>query len=388
MLGRKIKIIAKTFFGLEETLKNEIEAIGGKKIKVLNRAVEFEGDLELLYTANLKLRTALSILTPIFEFRAKDNDELYKGIYSFDWGRIFNLHQTFSIHAVVFSDFFNHTQFVALKCKDAIVDQFRSKYNDRPDVDKKFADIKIIIHASQDKFTVLLDTSGKALFQRGYKTELTEAPLNEVLAAGILLQSGWDKKSAFIDPMCGSGTFLIEAAMLASNFAPGLLRKRFGFQNYRNYDATLWKSILDKASNEVNRDISMIYGNDISEKVIEIAQENIRNSGFTHQIKLSCSDFRDYEPEAKEGLLITNPPYDERLKEENIDELYADLGTKFKHGFSKYKCWVFSGNLSALKNIGLKTSKKIKLFNGSIEGRLNLYEMYEGSKKDQFEEQA
>ena len=386
MFGKKIKIIAKTFYGLEDTLYSEIENLGAKKIKKLVRAVEFEGDLEMLYTANLKLRTALSIITPIFEFKAKDDQQLYDNIFNYNWGRIFNLHQSFAIFSVINTDYFNHSQFVSLKAKDAIADYFRQKYNERPDVDRKFPDIKIILHINQDKVTVLLDTSGKALFQRGYKTEITEAPINEVLAAGIILESGWDKKSTFIDPMCGSGTFLVEAAMIASNTAPNLYRQRFGFQNLRNYDELLWNSIVDKAVKEINDDIPEILGNDISDEVIEIAQGNINNTRFAKKIKLNCAHFTNFEHNQEEGTLITNPPYDERIKTADIIELYQDLGDTFKEKYHNFDCWVFSGNLPALKRLGLKTSRRIKLFNGAIEARLNLYKMYEGSKRTKYNE--
>ncbi len=384
MFGKRIKIIAKTFFGLEEILKKEIEQLGAKKIKVLNRAVEFEGDLELLYTANLKLRTALSIITPIFEFNAKNEDQLYKQVLDFNWGRIFNLHQTFAIYSVVHSEFFTHSQYVSLKIKDGIADHFRQKYNERPNVDKKFADIKIVAHINDNKVSILLDTSGKALFQRGYKTEMTEAPINEVLAAGIILESDWDMKTPFIDPMCGSGTFLIEAAMIASNTPPNIYRQRFGFQNLRNYDDLLWNSILDKATKAIIDDIPPILGNDISDEVIEIAQTNIDNTRFKRNISLNCAHFTNFDHEQESGTLITNPPYDERLKSADIIELYQDLGDTFKEKYKNFDCWVFSGNLPALKRLGLKTSRRIKLFNGSIEGRLNLYKMYEGSKRTKY----
>jgi putative N6-adenine-specific DNA methylase len=384
MFGKRFKIIVKTFFGLEETLRKEIENLGAKKIKVLNRAVEFEGNLELLYLANLKLRTALSVITPIFEFKAKSDQELYDNILEYNWGRIFNLHQTFAVFSVINTDFFNHSQYVSLKAKDAIADHFRKKYNERPDVDRKFADIKIVLHINQDQVTVLIDTSGKSLFQRGYKTEMTEAPINEVLAAGIILQSGWDKKTPFVDPMCGSGTFLIEAAMIASNTAPNLYRQRFGFQNLRNYDELLWNSIVDNSVKEINDDIPEIFGNDIDDNVIEIAQGNINNTRFAKKIKLNCAHFTNFEHEQTEGILITNPPYDERLKSADIIELYQDLGDTFKEKYLGFDCWVFSGNLPALKRLGLATSRRIKLFNGAIEGRLNLYKMYEGSKKTKY----
>ncbi len=322
----------------------------------------------------------------LFEFKAKDDKQLYDEILDYNWGRIFNLHQTFAVFSVVHSDFFNHSQYVSLKVKDGIADHFRKKYNERPDVDKKFADIKIVVHINQDKVTILLDTSGKALFQRGYKVEMTEAPINEVLAAGIILESGWDKRSPFIDPMCGSGTFLIEAAMIASNTAPNMRRKRFGFQNLRNYDELLWNSILDKATKEIINEIPPILGNDISDEVIQIAQENINNTRFDRDIKLNCAHFTNFEHEQEPGILITNPPYDERLKSADIIELYQDLGDTFKEKYKEFDCWVFSGNLPALKRLGLKTSRRIKLFNGAIEGRLNLYKMYEGSKKTKYNE--
>ncbi len=385
MLKGTFTVVAKTFFGLEDVLYQEVADLGAKNIKKLNRAVQFDCDLELLYTANLKLRTALSIITPVLRFKAQTNEELYDAVLNFNWGGIFNLHQTFSVNAVVNSKYFNNSQYVALKTKDGIVDHFRKKYNQRPDVDKRFADIKFVVHVNQDDFTIHFDTSGKALFQRGYKTQMTEAPLNEVMAAAIILMSDWDKKTPFYDLMCGSGTFLIEAAMIAANYPPGMLRKRFGFQNLKNYDELLWKKVVDKATMEIDRDIPKIYGNDIDEEVLEITKENISNTSFKHQIKLTCSDFNDFKRKGKQGIIITNPPYDERLKSNDINLLYEQLGDKFKNDFVNFKCWVFSGNLKALKHIGLKTSKRIKLMNGAIESRLNLYEVYEGSKKAKYQ---
>ncbi len=381
MFGRKIKMVAKTIYGMEDILRQELEDLNAKNIKVLNRAVEFEGDLELMYTANLKLRTALSILTPLFHFKAETAQDIYDNVLQYDWGRIFNLHQTFAIYSVVHSQTFTHSQYVSLKTKDAIADHFRKKYNARPNVDTRFADIRIVLHVTETHFSVALDTSGKALFQRGYKTSMTEAPINEVLAAGIILKSGWDKKTPFIDLMCGSGTFLIEAAMIASNCPANLYRKRFGFQNFRNYDALLWDSIVEKAESEISSELPPIIGNDISDEVIEKAQENINNTRFKRDIKLECSHFTNFENTFDEGIIITNPPYDERLKEDNIIELYQDLGDMFKQEFKNFDCWVFSANLEALKRLGLKPNKKIKLLNGSLEGSLQKFEIYEGSKK-------
>ncbi len=385
MFKGTFKAVAKTFFGLEDVLYQEVVDLGAKNVRRLNRAIEFDCDMAMLYKANLKLRTALSVITPIYKFKAKTNDELYKAVLDFNWAGVFNLHQTFSVHAVVNSTFFDHSQYVALKAKDAIADHFRKKYNQRPNVDRRFADVRLVLHVNQDSFSVNIDTSGKALFQRGYKTELTEAPLNEVMAAGIILMSGWDKQTPFYDLMCGSGTILVEAAMIAANYPAGMMRKRFGFQNLKNYDASLWKSIVDEATSEINRDIPPIYGNDIDEEVIAICKQNISNTSFKHHIKLKCSDFMDYRPKTKTGLIITNPPYDARLKSENIHLLYENLGNKLKNDFLNYQCWVFSGNIKALKSVGLKTSKRIKLLNGAIESRLNLYEMYEGSKKAKYQ---
>ena len=382
MFKKNFKIIAKTFLGLEDILKKEIEDLGATKVNKLNRAVEFEGDLELLYTANLKLRTALSVLVPIANFKAKDNQMLYDNIFDIAWERYFNLHQTFAVYAVIHSSFFSHSGFVALKSKDAIADHFRDKYGERPDVDPKFADIKIVVHIQEDKVSISIDTSGKALFQRGYKTEITQAPINEVLAAGIIQLSGWKKDKAFIDPMCGSGTFLIEAAMIAANFPANLLRQRFGFQNLRGYDKDLWKEIVDKAALEINKDIVPIIGNDIDEDAIIVAQNNINNAGFGKQIQLKTGNFTDLENNLEEGIIITNPPYDQRLKESDITTLYKSLGDTFKTNFKGFDCWVFSANIKALKNLGLKARKKTKLMNGSLDAELHLFEIYEGSKKN------
>ncbi|MBN2669647.1 MAG: class I SAM-dependent RNA methyltransferase [Bacteroidales bacterium] len=381
MFGQKIKIIAKTLFGLENVLLKEVKDIGGKDAKILNRAVEFEGNLEILYKANLHLRTALSVIAPIHHFRAQNEKELYKQVYEFPWASWFNLHQTFSVHSVVHSNLFNHTKYVALKTKDAIADHFRSKYNERPNVDPNDADIRIVVHVNQDQFNISLDTSGKALFQRGYKTRMTIAPMNEVLAAGIILQSDWDCKQAFIDPMCGSGTLLIEAAMIASNFAPGLIRRRFTFQNLKNYNAPLWEALKEEAQAQINKEIPEIIGSDISEEAIEIAQENINNAGFSKSIKLYQTDISDFDNKFNEGILITNPPYDLRIKSENINLLYTKIGDAFKTNFQGFSCWMFSANLSALKNVGLKHTSRTKLYNGSLEGYLQKYEIYSGSKK-------
>jgi len=378
--NNEFELVAKTFKGLEEVLANELTALGASDIKILNRAVSFKGDNELMYKANLWLRTALKILKPIQTFKAKNEVELYKGIAQIDWSEFLTVDDTLSINTVVVSPYFNHSQFVALKAKDAIVDQFRSKFNKRPSIDTENPTILLNIHLTDDVCDVSIDSSGESLHKRGYRLNSTIAPINEVLAAGMILLSGWDCNSNFIDPMCGSGTLPIEAALIAYNIPPGIFRKEFGFEKWQDFDPELFETIYNDDSK--SRDFKhSIIGSDISAGAIRISTENVKNASLTNKIELQVKAFESTLPYEERGIVIMNPPYGERIKKNNIDEFYQLIGNTLKRSFAGFEVWIISGNKDAMENIGLHPSKKLTLFNGAIECKFQRFTMYEGSKK-------
>lgn len=378
------KLVAKTFKGLEEVLQNELTQLGATDLNIGNRMVEFTGNKELMYRANFHLRTALRILKPIAEFKVKNEKELYDSIQTIVWSDYFDLKNTFAVDSVVYSEHFSHSKYVALKVKDAIVDQFREKFQKRPYVDTEDADINISIHISNDICTVSLDSSGDSLHKRGYRLKTTKAPLNEVLAAGMILLSGWDKQSVLIDPMCGSGTLIIEAAMIANNIPPGIYRKKFGFETWKDFDSDLLEKIYEEDSPEINTKIEII-GSDISEIAIRISKENITNAGLKNKIELHVSPIDNYTPPSVQtGVLITNPPYDERIKINEINTFYKTLGDSFKNKYKGYEVWLLSSNFEAIKHIGLRPTQKITLFNGPLECKFLNYSIYEGSKKSKY----
>ena len=381
--NNKFQLVAKTFKGLEEVLYSELEQLGASDLKIVNRAVEFTGDKALMYRANFHLRTALRILKPIMEFNAKNENELYQQIQKTEWDTYFNLKDTFAVDSVVFSDNFSHSKYVALKVKDAIVDQFREKYQKRPYVETENPDIRISIHIANELCTVSLDSSGDSLHKRGYRITTNKAPINEVLAAGMILMSGWDKKSVFIDPMCGSGTLVIEAAMIANNIPPGVYRQKFGFETWKDFDNELLEEIYEEDGVEPDHDIKVI-GSDISEIAIRITKENVANAGLKRKIDLQINPIENYTPPAENGVIITNPPYGERIKKNDINDFYKALGDKFKSSYQGYEVWLISSNFDAIKYIGLRPSKKFTLFNGPLECKFLNYSIYEGSKKSKF----
>lgn len=368
--------LAKTFQGLEEVLADELRALGALNISVRRRAVLFDGDLALLYKANLCLHTALRILMPIYEFKARDERQLYRGIQELDWPRYMGITQTFAIDSTVKSDFFRHSKFVALKSKDALVDQFRAKYRRRPSVDTQNPDQRIHIHVNQDRVRVMLDSSGESLHRRGYRQSGHKAPVNEVLAAGMIALSGWQGKKPLIDPMCGSGTILIEAALWASKMGPGMLRKRFGFMNWRNYDLPLFNKLKREVRKNQQPLESSLYGVELYPPYVKLAQETIEAAGFSEQIWVQEGDFFEIDPLAKEAVLVMNPPYGERLEQAEIDGFYKDIGDRFKQQYKGSEAWVLSSNLAAMKRVGLKADRKIQLFNGPLDCRFNQYKLY------------
>ncbi len=375
-------LIAKTFAGVEDVLCEELEAIGASNIRKLTRAVEFEGDLTIMYKANLLCRTALRVLKPICTFEAANEDMLYTEIQNIDWSQHFSLEQTFAINATLNQSTLTHSQYASLKAKDAIVDQFREATGDRPNVDIDHPDLRIHLHIYQDRCTLSFDSSGDSLHKRGYRDYTNQAPINEALAAALVLMSGWDKKTALADFMCGSGTILIEAAMIARNIAPNKFKESFGFQTWKDFDEALWKQIYEEAlAAEISAEGVKIYGSDISGIVLDKARQNIENTGLTDIIQLRKSTFEKFIPETETGVLICNPPYGLRIEPKDIIDMYKKVGDAMKQNFKGWTCWIFTGNLDAAKHIGLRTTRKIHLYNGPIECRFLKFEIYAGSKK-------
>lgn len=375
------KMTAKTLFGFEELLGNELKQLGALNIQTGMRMVSFEGDTGFMYKANLACRTAIKILKPIFTFKVNNEDELYQGIYKFDWSTYMSSDQTLAIDATVFSDIFTHSKYVALKCKDAIVDQFRERTGTRPDVDVEDPHLRINIHIHQNECTVSLDSSGPSLHQRGYKTATNIAPINEVLAAGLLMLSGWKGETDFLDPMCGSGTILIEAAMIACNIPANINRPYFAFERWADWDIDLYTTIRTALLSKTREFHYQIKGFDIDATAVQKAIANIENAGLEDYITVTQDDFFDSRKEST-GLLhiLFNPPYDERIGIE-MEEFYKDIGNTLKRQYPGTHAWMITGNLEALKFVGLKPSRKIKVYNGALEARLVKYEMYEGSRK-------
>ncbi|MCH9024767.1 MAG: class I SAM-dependent RNA methyltransferase [candidate division Zixibacteria bacterium] len=376
------RMIAKTLFGLEKFLARELTDLGACDVKCLNRSIEFLGDKRTLYEANLWCRTATRILKPFASFKAANEKELYQEVYKIDWEKYLGIEQTFAIDAVITKSQFTNSLYVAQKTKDAIVDQFRDKAGRRPSVELNNPDIRINIYIYQNECRLAIDSSGEPLFKRGYRKKTGKAPLNEVLAAGLVLQSEWDKKSSFVDAMCGSGTIVIEAALLARNIAPGLTRKQFGFMNWPDYDQEMFDSICKKARQAVIPELNFkIVGADLRDAAIYDSKDNAKEAGVVENITFKHSAIKDLIPPESPGVLIINPPYGERISIDEIEELYNSIGDAFKRNFTGYDAFVFTGNLDAAKKIGLRTSRRIQMYNGSIECRLLKFEMYSGSRK-------
>lgn len=378
-----MKLLAKTFAGLEDVLANEIDQLGGQNVRIIRRGVEFEGDKRLLYRANLELRTALRILMPIAHFKAQNDRILYQKVQEIDWSKHMDIRQTLAVDAVVRSTFFTHSQYVGLKTKDAIVDQFREKYNKRPNVNTVSPDLLINIHVNEDDVTISLDASGDSLHKRGYRVDTLEAPINEVLAAGMIQLSGWDKKSDFTDAMCGSGTLLTEAAMLAYKIPPQYGREYFCFKRWLDFDKDLFDDIIKNQSAQVADFQHHITGNDLSFQAIRVTERNVEAATLTGKIDLKRKDFFKLEAQntaenepPKGGILMLNPPYDERLKLEDAQAFYKQIGDTMKKNWKGWQVWIISGNLEAVKAVGLKPAKRITLFNGAIECKFLKFEIY------------
>ena len=380
-MNQDTSFLAKTFYGFEPLLEKELRKLGAKNIKSINRAVSFEGDLGFLYKANLSLRTALRILMPIGRFPVKNQTDLYRAIDRIDWSKWFSADQSFIIDVTLFSDQFNHSLFVAQKAKDAIVDQFLKIEGKRPSVTTENPDIRIQLHLQGDQLTISLDSSGNSLHQRGYRIETNIAPINEVLAAGMLLHSGWEGKTYFYDPMCGSGTLAIEAAMIACNIPPSLNRTTFSFMNWKNFDAELFEVIRNSCLSKVREFRGHIYASDKAPSAVRKAQENIENAGLEEYISVVRSDFFFADRPSEVPLhIVFNPPYGERLPID-ADVFYGKIGDTLKKEYQGCEAWFITANIEALKSVGLRPSRKIKMFNGKLESRLVNYELYQGSRK-------
>lgn len=377
---RVFKMIAKTLAGLEEVLAEELMTLGADKLQIGKRMVTFEGNLELLYRANFQCRTALRILRPVYTFRAKTTDDIYKKIKAMNWAEHLSAESTFAIDVVTFSNYFTHSKFVAYRVKDAIVDYFTSRGGERPNVDTQDPDLLLNFHVAEDVCTLSFDSSGESLHKRGYRVGQTEAPLNEVLAAGIVLRTGWKGDTDFLDPMCGSGTLLIEAALIARNIAPGVFRKNFAFEKWKNFDSDLFEYIYNDDSNE--REFThQIKGSDIDAAAIVIARNNVKSAGVADIVRLEVKDLAAYtEAPFQSGVIVTNPPYGERLKPESLDALYAMIGERLKHVFPGFTAWILSYKKECFDKIGLKHSKRIPLFNGSLPCELRRYDLFAGKK--------
>jgi putative N6-adenine-specific DNA methylase len=379
------EMIAKTLYGLEEILAQELIESGANDVRIGRRMVAFSGNKELLYKANFCCRTALRILKPIAEFKANNPDEVYEKVKEIDWSKYIAEKKTFAIDAVVYSMTFTHSKFVSYRVKDAIVDFFAEKDLPRRSTRINNPDLQLHIHISHNHCTIALDSSGESLHKRGYRVEDTGAPLNEVLAAGMILQTGWKGESDFMDPLCGSGTLLTEAALIALNIAPGVYRDQFAFEKWDDFDPELFEKISTDDSDEREFQFK-IYGSDISPKAISIARQNVKNAGLSKYIELKVQDIQDITQVPENGILVTNPPYGERLNFKDLDELYSAIGERLKHVFIGYDAWIISSNMEGFQKIGLKPSYKTKLMNGAIDCEYRQYQIFGGKHKDFKEE--
>lgn len=380
-MENNFKMMAKTFYGMEKILVAELKQLGAMDVYEGNRLVHFTGDKGFMYKANLCLRTALKILKPIFQFRAENESVLYEKLYQFDWSSLLFPDQTFAIDSVVHGKVFNHSLYVTQRCKDAIVDRFRKDHGKRPSVDTRHPDIRLHLHIFDQKCSLSLDTSGRSLHHRGYRSLTNIAPINEVLAAGIIMLSDWDQRTDFMDPMCGSGTFLIEAAMMACKIPANINRNIFAFEKWKDWDESLFDKIKSSKLNNVVSPVGKIYGFDKAPSAIEKSTTNIKNAALEDFIQVNRADFFNSQKMGDTPLhLLTNPPYGERL-DGDINTLYKNFGDTLKGSYPNTQAWIISSNFEALKFFGLRPSRKIKLFNGKLETRLCNFPIYEGTKK-------
>lgn len=372
---------ATTFHGLEDVLVNELMKLGARDIVPFKRGVSFTGDKGFMYKANLCLRTALKVLVPIYSFTAANEHELYDKMKEYEWEELMNTDDTLAINATVNSDEFDHSLYVSQKTKDAICDRFVDKFSVRPNVDLDRPTLRIYVHIFRNQVNVSLDSSGDSLFKRGYRVDIDTAPMKEVLAAGMVLLSNWQPHLPLIDGMCGSGTLGIEAALFANNIPPGVFREEFGFMKWHDFDKELWDTIYDSCVNRIKDDMPNIISGDIDIVPLEMAKRNGAVAKVEDVIQYEHISFFDLMPTKPHGTILLNPPYDERLKMEDTNAFYKQIGDKLKKDFGGWTAWIISSNMEAINHIGLHPSKKMTLFNASLECKLLKYEMYSGSKK-------
>ena len=379
------ELVAKTMQGLEEVLAREITELGGNDVQIGRRMVSFSGDQRLLYKANLYLRTAVRILKPIATFRAKNPDEVYEQVRKIQWEKYFSPNQTFTIDSVVFSDLFRHSKFLAYRVKDGMADYFMEKFEKRPSVRLTNPDIYINVHVSHETCTISLDSSGESLHKRGYRVDQTEAPLNEVLAAGMLLLAGWEGQCNFIDPMCGSGTLLIEAALIALKIPPGIYRKGFAFEKWPDFDADLFEELCTEEPDEQPFKFK-IYGSDMSAQAISIAQKNVKSASLGKFIELETRSIQKITEAPENGMLVMNPPYGERISSNDLLALYETIGERLKHAFMGYSAWILSYREECFDKIGLRPSARIPLMNGALDCEFRKYDIFRGKRKELYED--
>jgi len=380
-MNTEFEMIAKTFMGLEPVLAKELTELGANDVTIGRRMVSFRGDKEMMYRANFQLHTAIKVLKPISHFKARSADDVYEEVKKTDWSQYIDNDKTFAVDSVVFSEEFRHSKFVSYKVKDAIVDQFREKTGKRPNISVTNPDIRLNMHIAEDQCTLSLDSSGDSLHRRGYRQESVEAPLNEVLAAGMILLSGWQADCDFIDPMCGSGTLLIEAALIARNISPGVFRKEYAFEKWPDFDQELFDSIYNDDSQE--REFNHhIYGYDVDVKAVNTAIINVKAAGLSKDISVSEQDFKDFKQPAQKAIIMTNPPYGERISTPDLIGTYRMIGERLKHEFKNNEAWVLSYRQECFDAIALKPSIKIPLYNGSLECELRKYQMFEGKMRE------
>ena len=380
-MEQNFKMLAKTFFGFEEILAKELRQLGAQEVEIGNRAVSFVGDKGFMYKANLCLRTALKILKPIHTATIESDNDLYQLFYDFPWTDYLEVDSKFVIDSVVYGELFTHSQYASQKAKDGLVDRFRDEFQARPSVEMNRPDLRINLHIQNDQCTISLDSSGASLHHRGYRTATNIAPLNEVLAAGLIQLSGWKGNTDFYDPMCGSGTILIEAALFSCKIPANINRKSFAFEKWKDWDESLMETIKISQLKKIINPNVQIKGSDKAPSAVEKAIQNVENANLSDFITIEKKDFFQVEKETKGPLhLLTNPPYGERL-EGDMNVLYQGIGDSFKQSFPNTQAWMISSNMEALKHVGLRPSRKIKLFNGKLESRLLLYPIYEGTKR-------
>ena len=378
--------IAKTFAGLEPLLEKELLEVGAEEVTVLRRAVSFTGDRQTLYRANIWCRTALSILKQIHSFSFEDKDGFFEQMRQFEWTELFDKDKTFTIIPVAYNnEVFNNTMYLAQLSKDAVADCFTDKYGNRPDVDNANANIRINVHVQNNQCSISLDSSGEALFKRGYRMAAGPAPINEILAAGLIMLSGWDKTSPFIDPMCGSGTFSIEAAMMSANMAPAANRKAFGFSHWPDFDAELLKQEQESARSKETKVQADIIASDNMGFMLDHTRRNVMNAGFMGSIKIQKNDFFTYRPPYEKGWVILNPPYGKRMLHNEIDKLHEDIGEALKHRYTGFRAGIITSEIAAMRHIGLKPSFKTQVYNGPLQCVFNVYDLFAGKRKERVE---